>query len=186
MSRSTSLEKALLNGVPHIGTSPPPVLFTGRVWHETTAVGTPVESWIWNGTNWISLNTYEFLFPSSSSNTNNATLNNPLFPIDPASNILLLNFILSGIQSSTSSGSNLWSFAIDRLTSQSYTNISTHNTNSPSPWAGNVWTTVSYPINILVNIGGALTTKFIRVNESRIGTSTKIFSYIIKYKKVRP
>jgi hypothetical protein len=194
MSRSTNLEKALMppgiNNLPYIGKAPYPYpLIRGKIWIELDAFDDFIEEWVYDGAMWISKNVYTFEFSPNSNNVLNSVLNVTTYPLDPNYKILVLRFVLSGLQNSTSTSTNRWAFGIQALRELSVTSavaLDTIDTFTPpgNTFVANTWNTVIYPINRLVNVTANLL-KSIRIQEIRFGTATKIFSYRLEYKKVR-
>jgi hypothetical protein len=177
------------NGKNHyLGAAPYPVApAKGDLWTEYDASDNFLEDWVYNGTIWLSKEILPIPFqPPSSALT--AVVNSPTFPIYTVRNILLLNMLITGVQSILASGTNNWSLTLARLAQPgtTATTITTFNTSAPTAFAANQITTVVHPINTLIDTA-ATGIKALRVTELRTaGTSTKNFSYTIQYKKARP
>ncbi len=172
----------------YIGVAPYPVVPNkGDRWQEYDNADNFIEDWVYNGTYWLSLQTYVFERNESVSSAFNSTTENPLFPIETNSNIFLLNFILSGVQNITSSASpaNNWDFTIARISNAgAVTNIIAFSTLNPTPFIANAWNTVTYSINTIIDVA-AQSARSLRITLSRVGTVTKVFSYKITYRKIR-
>lgn len=157
----------------------------GNTWEELSTGGLWIEAWTWDGNYWRSCQTYEYPFVVTSSINFSAATYSPIFSLNPTCNILLLNFVLSGVQNSGASAANRWIFTLERISPPGVvTQIVSFDTFTPTPFTGNSWNTVVYPIGTLISVP-ATSAKTLRVIESRTGTSSKIFSYTIEYKKVR-
>lgn len=157
----------------------------GDTWSELNAGGLWIEAWTWDGNYWRSILTYEYSFSVTGSNNFSISSFDPAFPLNPGSNILLLNFVLSGVQNTGASATNRWIFTLQRISPPgAVTFIASFDTFTPTVFIGNSWNTVVYPINTLIDVP-ATSAKTLRVIESRTGTLSKIFSYTIEYQKVR-
>lgn len=173
----------------YVGAAPYPyaLITKGDVWEEYDINDNHLEDWVYNGTIWLSKETYSFPFqPLTSALT--GTANSPTFTVYTIRNLLLLNMLITGVQNTLASSSNYWQLSLDRVAppGSTLTNITTWNTFNPTVFAANATTTVVHTINTLIDVA-ATGIKALRVTESRpFGTATKNFSYVIQYKKARP
>jgi hypothetical protein len=169
----------------YIGAAPYTYPLTkGDTWSEYDTSDNFIEDWVYNGSFWISKVTYQYNFAPTLTIASNSTAYVGTFPLIPGTNKLLLNLTVSGFQSVAASSTSYWNFAIERIGS-ALVNISNFNTFTPIALASGSWGTLVFSINTLIDLAttGA---KVLRIVESRpAGTSLKVFSYIIEYKKIR-
>jgi polyferredoxin len=174
----------------YVGPAPYPSSYTlvkGNEWVEFDVSDNYIEHWIYTSPSigWVSKTTYEYKYSDTASIAFNASTASPIFTLDPRFKILLLNFLLSGVQNTTASGTNLWNFTVDRIANPAtVTNIGIYNSSTPTSFIGSAWNSVVNPINVLIDVG-ATNSKVIRVTESRVGTPTKTFNWAVEYRRVR-
>jgi hypothetical protein len=172
MSRSSKLEN------PHSGVTAPINLYIGRIWHEITTSGLYIGSWIWNGTYWLSFQTFDCCLTTASVNAA-TTLT---YPIDTAYNIFLLNAIATIQCTANANPAINWGWAWSRVNSAgtATTIVSANNAGQ----AANTWQTFKTLVNQHINVAntGAVG---LRLAETRNGAINKTGSIKLEYKRVR-
>lgn len=172
MGKSNTLDN------PHVGSSPPNFLYLGRIWHEITTTGSYLGSWIWNGTYWLSLQTFEYSLTTASV----SAVANLTYPIDTAFNIFVTQAIAT-IQCSANANPGInWGWAWSRVNGAgaATTIVSANNAGQ----AVNTLQTFKTPVNQHINVlsTGAVG---LRLTETRNGNINKQGTIKLEYKKVR-
>lgn len=163
---------------PHVGSHPPVVLYVGRVWHEITSAGLYLGSWVWNGTYWLSLQTFEYSLTTGLV----SAAANLSYPIDPTYNLFVTQAIAT-IQCNANANNGLnWGWAWSRVNSAgvSTTIVSANNAGQ----AVNTWQTFKTPVNQHINVlsTGAVG---LRLTETRSGNINKQGTIKLEYKRAR-
>lgn len=172
MSRSSTLEN------PHIGANIPPNLYIGRQWHEISSESVYLESWVWSGNYWLSLQTYSYQFTTASGNG----VNTLVYPIDPGCNVFLLRSLATIYCNVLSTPTVNWTWTISRVNAAGIaTNLATDNSNGLTV---NTWSTFVTPINQHINVAqsGAVG---LRIQDVRRGNISKAGTIGFEYKKAR-
>lgn len=163
---------------PYTGSTAPTNLYIGRVWHEMTASGLYLGSWIWNGIYWLSLQTFEYLLTTASV----SAVANLTYPIDSSFNIFVLQAIAT-IQCNANANPGInWGWAWSRVNNAGVvtTIVSANNAGQTVNTLQTFKTPVNQHINILST--GAVG---LRLTETRSGNINKQGTIKLEYKKVR-
>jgi hypothetical protein len=170
MSITTKLEN------PHIDAIAPTDLYVGRTWIEPTASGG--ETWIWNGTYWLSSQVYKESINTTSGNTTYSMV----FDLDPAYNIFFLNAIATINCTVAATATINWSWNIARInsTGAASTLVSGNNIGQ----AATTWQTFKNTANVHVNLAatGAVGLRYL---DTRTGNISKAGTISFCYRKAR-
>lgn len=163
---------------PCTGNTPPTNLYVGRVWHEITLAGLYLGSWIFTGTYWLSLQTFEHSLTTALVSAAAALT----YPVDPAQNIFLLNAIAT-IQCTANANNGLsWGWAWSRVGGAGATTTLVSANNAGQ--TGNTWQTFKTPINQHINVLSTGTVG-LRLTETRNGNINKAGTIKLEYKKAK-
>jgi hypothetical protein len=163
---------------PYTGSAAPSNLYVGRVWHEISNAGLYIGSWIWNGTYWLSLQT----FKEEATTALGTTVFNVVFDLDPASNILLTGLNATIQCNVLATAAINWGWSISRINSAGVlTSLATANNIGQ---AGLTWQTFTTPLNLHLNLA-ATGAKGIRYLDTRTGNISKAGTVSFTYRKAR-
>ncbi|MGL4623251.1 MAG: hypothetical protein ACRCZS_30085 [Chroococcidiopsis sp.] len=157
----------------------------GDTWEELSATGLWIEAWFWNGTYWLSQQTFE-KYQVNSNSINSGTgagLAGYGFTVDFNFNLYVLNMQAAIYVSNATTSTNYWSWDLTRISSVSgsITLASADNRFQ----AGNTWKAYLTNINTHINLALTQTTN-LRIREGATGGSaTKMGTIGYQYKLAR-
>jgi hypothetical protein len=161
----------------YTSSTPPSELYLGRVWIEETVNG--IEIWVWNGTYWLSQQTFRYQFSTAALGTAVASV---VYPANPAYNIFLTDLIACIQVNVASTPTTNWGWNLARINSAG-TATTLFAANS-SGQAANAWATYKTAVNSHINLAATGTVGF-RLLEVRTGTISKQGTISFEYRRAR-
>ncbi|MEN9870516.1 MAG: hypothetical protein RLZZ171_1504 [Cyanobacteriota bacterium] len=168
----------------HKGSVAPTPPAPGQTWVELDALNNYIESWVWNGTYWLSSTLYEY---HGGILVTNPYAANPYFwdfSLPANTNIYLKRVVMSVLMATPGSATNKWTWNLSRRAiNDTNTVIATFENQNPN---ANTWAKIVTPVNQHINVA-ATQAAVIRLTEVRTGNNSnvKTNTFRIEYHKAR-